>query len=185
MLSTSSSLLVILSLFATAFAGNVLYLRWAHPLLDKARWRERLMRGTMGTVLLLFAVPKLFDLGGFAAIFAKYDLVSGVFRPYAYAYPFIEIALALALMWFGRARALLAVYGAVIVLMALSLAGVARYLVSGQSLRCGCMGALLHLPLSYVTAAEGVAMLGMAAHLARAQVVKMNRRVHFATPHAT
>ena len=179
MLGNAESAILVLGIVGGAVAGNV-----AHYYRAKREGRTRyaiprLMRNTMATVLLLFAVPKFFDLGGFAAIFARYDLLAGVAPHYGYGYPFLELALAAALLVAQRRRTLRIVYAAIMGIMALGLAGVARTLAAGRELRCGCLGALLHIPLSHVTLAEGTAMLVMAAALLRADLQK---NVRFAVP---
>ena len=181
MLGNVESALLILTVVGGAVAGNVLHYNRARRDSNRPTYEyTRLMRNTMATVLLLFAIPKLFDLRGFADIFARYDVIAGAAHTtyiYGYAYPFIEIALAAALLFAQRRRALRATYASIIGIMALSLAGVGRTLAAGRELRCGCLGSLLHIPLSYVTIAEGAVMLTMAAVLLRADLQKNVRFV--------
>lgn len=165
MLSAPQSFVLLASFFGTAYLANYAYLRWKEKTIDQEAEKTQqraLTLNFMGTVLVAFGLLKLYDLRGFAAIFRKYDLVSGVAPLYAYAYPFVELALGLA---FLRRFMLNATVYATAGLMALSVASVAVALARGKELRCGCMGAFLHVPLSYVTLSENVLMLLMLGRL--------------------
>ena len=168
MLSAPQSFVLLASFFGAAYLANYAYLRWREKTNDqddqeRKRTQQRaLTLNFMGTVLVVFGLLKLYDLRGFAAIFRKYDLVSGVAPPYAYAYPFVELALGLA---FLRRFALDATVYATAGLMALSVASVVVALARGKKLRCGCMGSFLHVPLSYVTLSENILMLLMLGRL--------------------
>jgi len=118
------------------------------------------MRYFMGLFFLQFAMFKLFDLKGFADGFQMYDLLAKPFRPYAYVYPLLELALGLlylsgtALQWANIAT---------LALMAFSAVGVLRGIRSKMDIRCACLGTVLNVPLSTVSAVENIGMGLMAA----------------------
>lgn len=119
----------------------------------------------MGFWLVMFALVKLFDVAGFAEKFARYDLVSERFPPYAMAYPFVELGLGLALLSGFLIKPMLFL---VLMLACVTLAGVVLQLVRKQKFECACMGALLSVPLSTVTVVEnGVMILMSIVGLAR------------------
>lgn len=117
------------------------------------------MRDFMGFFLVVFSMFKLFDPRAFADGFQKYDLLAGVFRPYAYLYPFLELGLGLGYLAHWRPAA---VCWATLVLMSWSALGVVRSLSKGLNLECACMGTVLKVPLSTVTLLEDLAMALMA-----------------------
>ena len=123
-----------------------------------------LMRNTMGTLFLFFGIIKLIDINAFVDIFVQYDLLGSVIRSYGYMYPFIEIILGISLFMLHR-KYMHIMYIVIILLMTLSLTGVLRSMSYGQSLRCGCLGAYFHIPLSYVTVSENVAMIVMSIYM--------------------
>ena len=47
------------------------------------------------------------------------------------------------------------------ILMIISIISVIISMYAGQNLRCGCLGSFFHIPLSYVTISENVAMLAL------------------------
>lgn len=113
----------------------------------------------MGLFLLSFATLKLFDLGGFAKGFEKYDLLAAKIPVYARIYPFLELALALLYLsgWF-----LSFAFCATILLMGFGLLGIVQSMRRGENLQCACMGSFLDVPLSVVSLAENAGMAGMA-----------------------
>ena len=119
----------------------------------------------MGFWLVLFALVKLFDVTGFAEKFARYDLVTARYKPYALAYPFIELGLGLALLGGFLIKPMLFL---VLVLACVTLAGIVLQLANRKKFECACMGALLAVPLSTVTVVENLVMIVMSvAGLAR------------------
>lgn len=146
----------LLALLGVALAGSA-----AVSVLSAVSW----MTLFMGFWLVLFALVKLFDVAGFADKFARYDLISERFPPYAMAYPFIELALGLALLAGFFVKTILF---CVLVLACVTLTGVVLQLVRKQKFECACMGALLAVPLSTVTVVEnGLMILMSVAGLAR------------------
>ena len=158
MLSIEYSVLLIISLFSACALANYgyLYIR-NNGTVD----RTELMNNGMGTIFMLFGVLKLANIEQFAMIFSKYDPLSQRVPIYAYLYPFIELILGAS---FFYPRALTVSYGITILLMSISFIGVSMSIGKGVSLRCGCLGSFFHIPLSYVTISENIAMLVMASY---------------------
>ena len=121
------------------------------------------MHAYMGVFLTMFALLKIFDLGGFARGFRLYDLISrGAGRWWGYVYPFVELALGLAYLSYFEPRA---TYIATILVFAVGALGVLLGLRRGLDIDCPCMGNILKVPLSTVTLTEDVLMVAMAAIL--------------------
>lgn len=133
----------------------------------RARSTTRLMRRTMGLVLLALALLKLVDLRGFARAFARYDLIARATGGwYARAYPFLEGGVGAALLAAAAGGpAMAAACVALLLLMGELLVSVGVALWSGRNLHCACFGAGLRIPLSSVSVAEGVVMCAMGAYL--------------------
>lgn len=117
------------------------------------------MRTFMGLFLVVFSMFKLFDLKGFAAGFAKYDLAAKAFAPYGYLYPFLELGFGLALLANWQ---MMAVNGALAGLMFFGSVGVFLALKKGLNLKCACLGSTLNVPLSTVAVVEDLGMGVMA-----------------------
>ncbi|MDB6119074.1 MAG: hypothetical protein JWO08_2855 [Verrucomicrobiaceae bacterium] len=113
----------------------------------------------MGGFFIAFSFFKMLDLRGFADAYRSYDLVAKAVPAYGFVYPFIELVLGLAYL----ARWQPALVNAVTaVVMAVSLAGVLRAVLSKQTIRCACLGTVFNLPMSTVTIVEDGVMLAMA-----------------------
>jgi hypothetical protein len=183
MLSSPASVLLLVSMFGIAWVGTYLYFRMYSPQMRGKRRREWWMRGTMGTVFVMLAILKLVNVEGFVERFVQYDFVGEAFRPYATMYPFIELLFAAGLFFGQRAKHLKLLYGAIIVVMVVGLAGVVRVVGASTPLQCGCTGTVFALPVSYISASEGILMLSMASLLLHGQLAK---KVRFQLPeHAT
>lgn len=170
MLNPWQAFAVIATLFAVSFGLAYLFARLYHPEDTPSQRRVRLMRGTMGWALVFFALPKLMDISGFARAFARYDLVAGANQGYGYVYPFVELTLGLALLLAYDATLVLpAAYSVLIVVMTSTLMGVTWHVfgnrAAGAVMPCGCLGTTVSMPLTLVTAVEGVAMIGMGGYL--------------------
>ena len=166
MLSAKKSLLLLLSLFATCLGLNYLYLTYKTNESEESKEErtKELMPRTMGTIFLVLGLLKLTDLQSFSKIFAKYDIVAKRVPVYGYLYPFLEIMIGLSLFVKDyRVNA----YKTIIVLMTIGLLGIFKIMVSkkGSTLRCGCMGSIFHVPLSYVTLGENIVMIAMSSYL--------------------
>ena len=113
----------------------------------------------MGGFFIAFSFFKMLDLRGFADAYRSYDLVAKAVPAYGFVYPFIELALGLA--YLGHFHPAL-VNAVTAVVMAVSLAGVLRAVLSKQTIRCACLGTVFNLPMSTVTIVEDGLMLAMA-----------------------
>ncbi|MEM1371365.1 MAG: MauE/DoxX family redox-associated membrane protein [Pseudomonadota bacterium] len=120
------------------------------------------MHGFMGVFLIIFALLKLFDLQGFRAGFAKYDLAARHIPTYGLIYPFIELALGHAYLAFWMPPV---TYLATLVVFTFGTFGVVSALRRGLNINCPCMGNILSVPLSTVTLTEDLAMVTMALML--------------------
>lgn len=173
MLNNFQSLLLIFTIFSIIFIGNYLFIKYFTLNNDinnknninnnnkdiiKKKVKEDFINNSMGSILILFGVLKLYDLNKFSEIFLKYNLISQKLFIYSYIYPFIEIILGLVLFIKYKLNF---TYFLISILMTISLLSVSISLYKGQKLRCGCLGSFFHLPLSYVTISENIIMLLM------------------------
>ncbi|MES2474450.1 MAG: MauE/DoxX family redox-associated membrane protein [Verrucomicrobiota bacterium] len=132
----------------------------ASVLIAAGTWNTMLaMRVFMGGFFIAFSFFKLLDLRGFADAYRSYDLVAKAWPGYGYVYPFIEFGLGLA--YLANFQPFL-VNVVTTVVMAVSLAGVLRAVLSKQAIRCACLGTVFNLPMSTVTIIEDGLMLTMA-----------------------
>lgn len=118
------------------------------------------MQDFMGFLMVVFSAFKLFDLGGYADVFQRYDLLAKSFRPYAFVYPFIELGLGLGYLSHWQP---MAVNAATVVVMGFGSLGVMRARFKGLVLKDACMGTMSHVPLSAFTLLENLGMALMAA----------------------
>lgn len=129
-------------------------------LIAAGEWDSMLaMRLFMGGFFIAFSFFKMLDLRGFADAYRSYDLVAKARPGYGYVYPFIEFALGLAYLANLYPHAVNAITA---VVMAVSLAGVLRAVLSKRAIRCACLGTVFNLPMSTVTIIEDGLMLSMA-----------------------
>ncbi len=138
-----------------------LFLVIASILFASGTWDWMLaMRLFMGGFFIAFSFFKMLDLQGFADAYRGYDLIAKKSKAYALAYPFIEFSLGLAYLadlnplWVNSITA---------IVMAVSLAGVLKAVLSKQAIRCACLGTVFQLPMSTVTIIEDGLMLAMSA----------------------
>lgn len=117
------------------------------------------MRLFMGGFFVAFSFFKMLDLRGFSDAYRGYDLVAKAVPAYGLVYPFIELALGLAYLADWQP---FAVNVATAIVMAVSLAGVLKAVLSKQKIRCACLGTGFNLPMSTVTVVEDATMLLMA-----------------------
>jgi copper chaperone CopZ len=118
-----------------------------------------LMRLFMGGFFVAFSFFKMLDLRGFRDAYRSYDLIAKSLPAYGLFYPFIELALGLAYLADWQPVMVNAVTA---VVMAVSLAGVLKAVLSRQAIRCACLGTVFNLPMSTVTIVEDGLMLAMA-----------------------
>ena len=120
------------------------------------------MTSFMGYFFVFLSLFKFFDLKGFVEGFSTYDLISMRLRAYGYAYPLIEFFLGLA---FLARFELYFINWITLVVMTVSGIGVLKSILSGQKLKCACLGTVLNVPLSAVSIVENFGMGVMAAHM--------------------
>ena len=157
MLSATISLILLTVFFSLSYFGNYLYLKNQNQNQRTIDYKI-LRQNFMGTILIIFGLLKLFNLKGFANIFQKYDLISNKIPQYAYIYPFIELGLGISYL---KKYKLNYVNAITTIVMAISIVSVVLSMVQGKKLRCGCLGAFFHIPLSYVTLSENIVMMIM------------------------
>jgi hypothetical protein len=120
---------------------------------------EPMMRHFMAGFFLVFSFFKLLDVRGFVRAYRMYDLLAGAVPLWAWAYPFVEVAL-------GAAYALnvrpAVVNTVTLGLMLFGAFGVLSALRGGRRIRCACLGTVLNLPMTTVTALEDLGMAAMA-----------------------
>ena len=114
----------------------------------------------MAGFFLVFSFFKLLDLTAFADSYQMYDVIAARSRGYALAYPFIELSLGVA--YVVRFEPVLT-NAVALVVMLVGAYGVLKSLLAGRKIRCACLGAVLNLPMTYVTLLEDGLMALMAA----------------------
>lgn len=117
------------------------------------------MRLFMGGFFIAFSFFKMLNLRGFVDAYRGYDLVAKAWTPWGWIYPFVELGLGLA--YIGNV-APFTVNLVTAVVMAVSLAGVLKAVLSKRAIRCACLGTVFNLPMSTVTIVEDGLMLVMA-----------------------
>ncbi|RYD53918.1 MAG: heavy-metal-associated domain-containing protein [Verrucomicrobiaceae bacterium] len=149
--TTYKPLLILLAYLVAVTAGG---------LFAAGGWDTMLaMRLFMGGFFIAFSFFKMLDLRGFSDAYRGYDLVAKVWPGYGYVYPFIEFGLGIAYIANVAPWTMNLVTA---VVMAVSLAGVLRAVLSKQTIRCACLGTVFQLPMSTVTIIEDGLMLAMA-----------------------
>ncbi len=119
--------------------------------------------GMMGFFLAMLASLKLMDIQSFAESYAKYDLITQKYKPYARIYPFAELAIALGFLSgvasgvVGIASMLIGIVGGISVFKAVY--------IDKKSLNCACIGGNSKAPLGIVSISENLIMAGMGAYL--------------------
>lgn len=125
-----------------------------HPFWD-------VMHSFMGYFFIFLSLFKFFDLKGFVEGFSTYDLITKRFRIYGYAYPFIEFFLGLAYL---AKFDLFLINWVTVVVMTVSGIGVLKSVISGQKIKCACLGTVLNVPLGTISIFENFGMGAMAAY---------------------
>jgi hypothetical protein len=115
----------------------------------------------MGYFFIFLSLFKFFDLKGFVDGFETYDLITKRFKAYGYLYPFIEFGLGVAYL---AQINLFTVNWITLIIMLVSGAGVLKSILSGQKIKCACLGTVLNVPLSTVSVLENFGMGTMAAY---------------------
>jgi len=122
---------------------------------------ERFMYDFMGYFFVFLSLFKFFDLKGFIEGFSTYDLITKQLRAYGYLYPFIELCLGLAYLANFH---LFVVNLITLIVMIISGLGVLKSVLSGQKIKCVCLGTSLNVPLSTVSILENFGMAAMATY---------------------
>ncbi len=120
------------------------------------------MYGLMGYFFLFLAMFKFFNLKEFVRGFETYDIISKRFKLYGFLYPFIEFALGIAYL---TEYHLMIVNIVTLIVMIVSGFGVVKSILSGQKIKCACLGSTLNVPLGIVSIVENFSMAAMAAYM--------------------
>lgn len=123
---------------------------------------KEFMRIFMGFTLVTFGIFKLIDLRGFAYAFAEYDIIAKQSIFYSYAYPFIEVALGAAYL---LNTALLPTNIITATIMFIGSIGVTQSLLTKKDITCACLGAVIKLPMTWITLLESIIMGLMAVYM--------------------
>lgn len=168
MLSNTQSFFLISTIFFTIFIVNYQVIKYFTTVTNdittvtndnmEDNMETYFLNNSMGSILIIFGILKLYDLKKFSSIFLKYNIISQKVSIYPFIYPFIELILGVFLVIRYELRI---TYILIIILMIISLLSVLISIYQGKTLRCGCLGSLFHLPLSYVTISENLVMLVM------------------------
>ena len=154
MLSTSQSLVLITLIFLFLFGIS----KFLTNNILKSQDSRVLIKNYMGIIYIVFGFLKLYDIDKFVNVFRKYDIIANKVEFWAWMYPFIEILLGISLLSNVFVNKTMKI---TLVLMIISIISVSISLLKKQNLRCGCLGTFFHIPLSYVTISENVAMLAL------------------------
>jgi copper chaperone CopZ len=139
----------------TYILGATLLAEFAAGAFDWMRWMRHFMAG----FFLVFSFFKLLDVPAFAVSYSSYDLLARRWLGWGYVYPFVELALGvLYLINFSP----IFTNAATLAVMGFSTIGVAQSLLAKRRFRCACLGAVFNLPMSTITLAEDLLMVGMA-----------------------
>lgn len=111
--------------------------------------------------MMILAMLKLQDVDSFATMFLGYDLLARRWLPYAWLYPFLEWSAGalMAAHWLDLVSIPIALFigtvGAVSVFWAVY--------VQKRDIKCACVGGSSRVPLGFVSLAENLGMVAMAA----------------------
>ena len=117
------------------------------------------LSGFMGISLSMLASLKLMDLDAFTEGFAKYDLITQRFRPYARAYPFAELAIGLGFL--SGIAPLVTGIGSLAVGLSGGVSVIKAVYIDKLALNCACVGGNSKAPLGVVSFAENAMMVLM------------------------
>lgn len=111
----------------------------------------------LGIFSLIFGILKIIKLTSFVDSFIEYDFISKKIKAYAYAFPFIELIFAVS---FLLRHELILIELICLIFYSLNLIGVINALLQKKKFVCACLGGLFNVPLSYVSLAENLTMIG-------------------------
>ena len=143
-------ILLLAYLLLVIAAASIAFGKWDTP---------TAMRLFMGGFFIAFSFFKMLDLRGFADAYRSYDIVAKRIPIYGFIYPFVELTLGLSYLANFQPNL---TNGITAVVMAVSLIGVLRSVLSKKAIRCACLGTVFNLPMSTVTIVEDGLMLAMA-----------------------
>ena len=135
----------------------------ALPLIQNGLNGHYFMSSFMGYFFIFLSLFKFFNLKEFVEGFSTYDLVTKRFRLYGYAYPFIEFFLGAAYL---SNHDLFLINWITVIVMTVSGVSVLKSILSGQKIKCACLGTTLNVPLSTVSILENFGMGAMALLMA-------------------
>ncbi len=120
-----------------------------------------LMQYFMAYFFIFLSLFKFLDINGFVKAFAAYDLLAQKFRFYGYCYPFVEFSIGISYLC-----AFLPLFMNIVTftVMTISGIGVVKSLLSGQKIKCACLGSALNIPLGVISAIENFGMGFLAAY---------------------
>ena len=136
--------------------GVTLLVEWMQGEFNWMRWMNHFMAG----FFLVFSFFKLLNLRGFADSYSMYDIVAKEWKGWGYVYAFLEMALGIAFLT-GFNPVL--TNSITLVVMSVSIIGVAQSVFKKQKIKCACLGDVFNLPMSTVTIIEDGLMMGMSA----------------------
>lgn len=114
--------------------------------------------------MVVLAIQKLQDVGGFVNGFLGYDLLARRYVPYGYVYPFAELYAGVGMMaLIGSGSALIWVVAPVgIFIGAIGAVSVIKAVyIDKRELTCACVGGGSNVPLGFISLTENLVMLGM------------------------
>ena len=111
----------------------------------------------LGIFSLIFGILKIIKLTSFVDSFIEYDFISKKIKAYAYAFPFIELIFAVS---FLLRHELILIELICLIFYSLNLISVINALLQKKKFVCACLGGLFNVPLSYVSLAENLTMIG-------------------------
>lgn len=111
----------------------------------------------LGIFSLIFGLLKVIKLQSFVESFVEYDFISQKVKVYAYAFPFIELIFGIT---FLLNYEVIWIELACLFFYFINLVSVINALFQKKKFVCACLGGLFNVPLSYVSLAENLTMIG-------------------------
>jgi len=105
------------------------------------------MRIFMGCFFLIFGLCKIYNLHGFVDAYQMYDLIAERSQLYAYL-----------MNWYPFATNIIT-----LIISTVSAVGVLKSITAGREIMCACLGAVFHVPMTWVSFLEDAVMAIMAA----------------------